>query len=72
VSLHLSVLNGRAPEVVVQLDRLVRSDAGLVLGGFGPEPKVNVLLETAAVGLLALKSWYNWPTRVSETAIYFL
>ena len=52
--LHLPVLDGRAAEVLVQLDGLVGGDAGLVLRGLRAQPEVDVLFQAAALGFLAL------------------
>ena len=56
MALHLPVLDGRAAEVLVQLDGLVGGDAGLVLRRLRAQPEVDVLLQArAAPRLLALQ-----------------
>ena len=48
------MLDGRPSEELVQLDRLVGGDAGLVLRGLRAQPEVDVLLQAAPLGFLAL------------------
>ena len=48
------MLDGRPSEELVQLDRLVGGDAGLVLRGLRAQPEVDVLFQAAALGFLAL------------------
>lgn len=49
VALHLSVLDGRATEEIVQLDGLVSCHTSLVLAAILTQPKVEVLLESATL-----------------------
>ena len=53
--MSVPVLDGRPAEELVELDGLVGGDTSLVLRGLRAQPEVDVLLQAATLGFLALK-----------------